>query len=289
MSRANDVLPLRAEGAEVFIPDGSPAEAAIRRTTHLGICAHQDDLEIMAYHGILECFQQKDKWFTGVTMTNGSGSARDLEYKDYSDAQMVDVRRLEQKKAAYVGEFSSMLLLNHKSASVKDAKNADVAADLDAIFALASPDVVYTHNLADKHDTHVGVALRTLAALRRLPKDKRPRKVIGCEVWRNLDWLCDADKVVMAVDRHDNLADALMGVFDSQICGGKRYDLAARGRRLANATFFESHMVDKHQSLIWGIDLTPLVDDEKDPFAFVKQHIDRFADEVKARIAKMSG
>jgi len=48
-------------------------------------------------------------------------------------------------------------------------------------------------------------------------------------------------------------------------------------------------MVDKHQSLIWGIDLTPLVDDEKDPFAFVKQHIDRFADEVKARIAKMSG
>jgi len=26
-----------------------------------------------------------------------------------------------------------------------------------------------------------------------------------------------------------------------------------------------------------------------DPFAFVKEHIDRFADEVKARITKMSG
>jgi LmbE family N-acetylglucosaminyl deacetylase len=288
MSRNEDVLPLRAEGAEVFIPDGSPARAAIERTTHLGICAHQDDLEIMAYHGILECFQQKDKWFTGVTMTNGSGSARDLEYKAYSDAEMVDVRRLEQKKAAYVGEFSSMLLLNHKSASVKDPKNADVAADLDALLALAAPEILYTHNLADKHDTHVAVALRVLAALRRLPKDKRPKKVIGCEVWRDLDWLCDKDKVVMPVDRHSNLADALMGVFDSQICGGKRYDLAARGRRLANATFFESHLVDKDQSLIWGIDLTPLIDDEKDPFAFVKQHIDRFADEVKARIAKLS-
>jgi LmbE family N-acetylglucosaminyl deacetylase len=288
MSRTEDVLPLRAEGAEVFIPDGSPARAAIERTTHLGICAHQDDLEIMAYHGILECFQQKDKWFTGVTMTNGSGSARDLEYKAYSDAEMVDVRRLEQKKAAYVGEFSSMLLLNHKSASVKDPKNADVAADLDALLALAAPEILYTHNLADKHDTHVAVALRVLAALRRLPKDKRPKKVIGCEVWRDLDWLCDKDKVVMSVDRHSNLADALMGVFDSQICGGKRYDLAARGRRLANATFFESHLVDKDQSLIWGIDLTPLIDDEKDPFAFVKQHIDRFADEVKSRIAKLS-
>jgi len=288
MSRSDDVLQLRAEGAEIFIPDGSPAKAAIEKTTHLGICAHQDDLEIMAYHGILECFQQKDKWFTGVTMTNGSGSARDLEYKNYTDAEMVDVRRLEQKKAAYVGEFSSMLLLNHKSASVKDPKNPDFAADLDALLSLSSPEVVYTHNLADKHDTHVAVVLRVLAALRRMPKDKRPKKVIGCEVWRDLDWLCDKDKVVMPVDRHENLADALMGVFDSQICGGKRYDLAARGRRLANATFFESHLVDKDQALIWGIDLTPLLDDERDPFAFVKQHIDRFADEVKARIAKMS-
>jgi LmbE family N-acetylglucosaminyl deacetylase len=288
MNRPNDVLRLRAEGAEVFVPDGSPADGAVARTTHLGICAHQDDLEIMAYHGILECFQQKDRWFTGVTMTNGSGSARDLEYKDYTDGEMVDVRRLEQKKAAFVGEFSSMLLLNHKSAAVKDPKNIDVAADLDVVLSLASPEVVYTHNLADKHDTHVAVVLRVLAALRRLPKDKRPRKVIGCEVWRDLDWLCDADKVVMPVDRHENLADALMGVFDSQICGGKRYDLAARGRRLANATFFESHLVDKDQALIWGIDLTRLLDDENDPFAFVKQHIDRFADEVKARIAKMS-
>jgi len=288
MNRPKNALQLSAPGAEVFIPDGSPAEGAVARTTHLGICAHQDDLEIMAYHGILECFQQKDRWFSGVTMTNGSGSARDLEYKDYTDSQMVDVRRLEQKKAAFVGEFSSMLLLNHKSAAVKDPKNVDVAADLDAVLAHASPEVVYTHNLADKHDTHVAVVLRVLAALRRLPKNERPRKVIGCEVWRDLDWLCDSDKVVMPVDRHANLADALMGVFDSQICGGKRYDLAARGRRLANATFFESHLVDKDQALIWGIDLTPLLDDEKDPFAFVKQHIDRFADEVKARIAKMS-
>jgi LmbE family N-acetylglucosaminyl deacetylase len=289
MNPASEVLSLKAEGAEVFVPDGSPADAAIRRTTHLGICAHQDDLEIMAYHGILECFQRKDRWFTGVTMTNGSGSARDLEYKAYSDAEMVDVRRLEQKKAALIGEFSSMLLLNHRSAAVKDPKNQDVSADLDAILSIASPEVVYTHNLADKHDTHVAVVLRVLAALRRMPKDRRPRKVIGCEVWRDLDWLCDGDKVVMPVDAHENLADALMGVFDSQICGGKRYDLAARGRRLANATFFESHFVDKHQAMIWGIDLTPLLHDDKDPFAFVKEHIERFADEVKARITKMSG
>ena len=46
--------------ADVFVPDGSPADAALARTTHLCIAAHQDDIEIMAYHGIAECFGRKD-------------------------------------------------------------------------------------------------------------------------------------------------------------------------------------------------------------------------------------
>ena len=38
--------------ASVFVPDGLPVEDACRRVTHLGIGAHQDDIEIMAFHGI---------------------------------------------------------------------------------------------------------------------------------------------------------------------------------------------------------------------------------------------
>jgi LmbE family N-acetylglucosaminyl deacetylase len=285
----NSLFPFRASGAELFIPDGTPPLRALERTTHLGVGAHQDDLELMAYHGILECFQQTDRWFTGVTVTNGSGSPRGPDYERRTDLEMIDIRKLEQKKAARMGEYSAMVLLNHPSAVAKDAENADVAADFDLVLSAARPDVVYTHNLADKHDSHVAVALRVVAALRRMPVGDRPHKVIGCEVWRDLDWLCDADKVMMRVDRRPNLADALIGVFDSQICGGKRYDLAARGRRLANATFFESHLVDDSQSLIWGIDLTPLIDDAaRDPSSFVAEHVDRFAADVKARIARMS-
>ena len=63
-------------------------------------------------------------------------------------------------------------------------------------------------------------------------------------MWRDLDWLMDADKVVFDVSAHENLQAALLGVFDSQICGGKRYDLATMGRRRANATYFASHGVD---------------------------------------------
>ena len=282
-------IQLKAPGAEIFVPDGKPVEEALERTTYLGVGAHPDDLELMAFHGIQECFRHAGgKWFTGVTVTNGSGSARDGQYKNHNDEQMMEVRKEEQKKAARLGKYAAMFLLNHPSSAVQEPNHAGVAADLDAILGHCRPQVVYTHNFQDKHDTHVAVALRLLSALRRLPKDKRPQKLIGCEAWRSLDWLCDPDKVVMPVDGNPNLSDDLMGVFDSQINGGKRYDLATRGRRLANATYFESHAVDQHKALAWGMDLTPLMEKESmDPFEFTKATIDRFTEEVRERINRL--
>jgi LmbE family N-acetylglucosaminyl deacetylase len=283
-----DVFPFSANGAEAFVPDGTPIGAALARTTHLGIGAHADDLEIMACHGILECYKRSDRWFTGVTMADGAGSARAGAFAGKTDAEMIAIRAREQKEAATLGEYSAVLLLNHASGAVKKADHAGVAADLDALFARVAPDVVYTHNLADKHDTHVAVALRVIAAARRLSPEKRPRRVIGCEVWRDLDWLNDADKVQMPSDSTGTLPRDLLAQFASQIAGGKRYDLAALGRRVANATFFESHAVDESASLIWGMDLTPLVADEKrDPFQYVEEHVERFTADVKSRLAKM--
>lgn len=279
-------LKLSSPGAEAYVPDGCSVAEACARVTHLGVCAHPDDLEILAYPGIAECFGRSDAAFGGVTVTDGRGSARTGPYAHYSDDEMVEVRKREQKKAAVVGEYAVQFLLNHSSAAVKDPKHAGVAADLDAVLSACRPRVVYTHNLADKHDTHVAVALRTIAALRRLPKDRRPVRVLGCEVWRDLDWLLDSDKVVLRADERENLADALMGVFDSQITGGKRYDLAARGRRLAHATFFESHGVDQAKGYVWAMDLTPLLEESADPVTHVKAHVERFWEDVRGRIEK---
>ncbi len=113
--------------AEIFIPDGLPAEQALARTTHMAISAHQDDIEIMAAAPILECFQQEDKWFTGVVLTDGRGSPREDLYKDYTDEAMRQVRFKEQKKAAIIGEYAAQVLLDYPSKAIKDGSNA--AAD----------------------------------------------------------------------------------------------------------------------------------------------------------------
>ncbi len=280
-------MELHNSGAEIYVADGSPVDAALARTTHLGVAAHQDDLEIMAYHGILECFGKPDKGFSGVTVTNGAGSPRDGLYARYSDEEMQVVRRKEQKKAAYVGEYSAHVFLDYSSGAVKDPHDSPVVGDLKRIIAVAKPQVIYTHNLADKHDTHVAVTLRVIQALRDLPAEARPQHLYGCEVWRNLDWLNDDDKVIFSVDGHENLATALVGLFDSQVAGGKRYDLATMGRRRANATYLASHGVDESTSLIFAIDLTPVMDPEVDVKEYTLGYIDRFAQEVSGRLGKL--
>ena len=275
-------------GAEIFIPDGLDATAAISRTTHLAVGAHQDDIPIMAHDGIQQCFSHRDRWFLGITVTDGAGSPRADRYGDYTDAQMRKVRFAEEKKAAFIGEYGAAALLDYPSSVAKDGADNRIVAELASLLAKAGPEVVYTHNLADKHDTHVAVALRTLAAIRRLPNNTRPRAVYGCEVWRDLDWMADEDKVAFDVTAHANLSAALMGVYDSQVSGGKRYDLATAGRRLAHATFSESHNVDQAEALIYAMDLTPLIADDIDAETLVAEHIERMEEEISVRIGRLT-
>jgi LmbE family N-acetylglucosaminyl deacetylase len=281
-------MDLSQPAAELFIPDGLPAAEGLARTTHMAIAAHQDDIEIMACFGILACFGQAERWFCGVVMTDGAGSPRAGIYQDFSDTQMQRIRRQEQKKAAVLGEYGALALLDYPSAAAKDAADGRPVADLVQLLEAGRPQVIYTHNLADKHETHVAVTLRTIEAIRRLPADARPERLYGCEVWRDLDWLPDEAKVAFDVSAHENLQAALLGVFDSQIAGGKRYDLATLGRRRANATYYATHDVDQATGMTFAMDLTPLIDDPgADIEAYVEGFIQQFARDVGERLHRL--
>jgi len=281
-------LRLRKAGNEIFIPDGSTVPEAIGRASHLGVAAHPDDLEIMAYDGILRCFSSEEDCFFGIIATDGAGSPRDGFYKRYTDEEMKVVRKKEQKKAALVGEYIGVAFLNYTSSEVKDAKDPRPRDDIKDLLTLARPKIVYTHNPADKHDTHVAVGLRTIKALRELPAELRPETVYGCEVWRDLDWMLDEDKIGLDVSEHQNLATSLVSVFDSQVAGGKGYDMATIGRRRAHATYYATHGVDVSSSMIFAMDLTALVTDPSlDIKEFVCRYINRFAADVSLRIDKL--
>ncbi len=277
---------LISEKEHIFVPDGTDKQAALARTTALCFSAHQDDIEFMAFHAIAECFNQDDKWFTACVVTDGAGSPRAGLYADFSNDEMKAIRIVEQDKAAAVGGYAAQLQLGFTSAQVKDAANKAVTEQIARVIGLCSPETVYIHNLGDKHDTHVSVALRVIQAIRSLPAEKRPKKLYGMEVWRSLDWVNDDEKTVFDASMHPNLAAALMGVFDSQISGGKRYDAAVLGRRAANATFFESHGTDEMTEAIYAMDLQELLDTEKTPAEVIGEKIDRFKADVMEKLKK---
>ncbi len=272
--------------SEIFIPDGSDPAQALSRTTHLCIAAHQDDIEIMAVEGILRAYENPDAHFSGCVVTDGHGSPRAGKFANVSDDEMAQIRVEEQKEAARIGKYSAQVFLGYPSAEVKKTGNQALKEDLKNLIRQTRPDVLYTHNLADKHNTHVGVLLRVLEALRELEPEDLPKQLIGCEVWRNLDWMSDDKKVVMDVSANKELQADLVDVFVSQVQGGKNYTDAILGRRAANATFFASHATDKATGLSFGMDMTPLLLDKNlDPVEFVKTYLLDFQESVLGLIA----
>ncbi len=265
-----------------------PGKESLEGVTDMCIAAHQDDIEIMAYGPISECYNSDARNFCGVVMTDGAGSPRAGEYSNYTNEQMKEVRIQEQNDAAKLGNYTAILQLGYASSEIKDSNNKDTVDELYDILCQVKPERLYTHNLADKHETHVAVVLRVIEAVRRMPEDIRPKEIVALEVWRNLDWLPDNEKVCVDTSKYPQLAEDLITVYRSQVVGGKSYDKAAIGRRCANATFFESHNTDEASSQSFGLDLMPLVKGEETPSDFIISYIEKFKSEVENTIARLS-
>lgn len=273
--------------AVVHVPDGVEVDSAAARVTHLCVGAHQDDLEIMAIEGILACYVHEDRWFGGVVVNSGASAPRTGRFADFTNEQMAAVRIEEQKRAADLGRYGVQVLLGYSNDETKDPNDARPTQDVLTILRATSPEVVYTHNLLDKHYAHVAVTIQTIQAIRELDPEYRPARLIGCEVWRDLDWLVGDDKVVMPTNERPELQRALLEVFESQL-EGKRYDNAAMGRRVAHATYLDPHENDNVEGAVFGMDLTPLIqDDALDIRSYALGYVDRLHDAVADQIDEL--
>ena len=248
----------------------------------LCVGAHQDDAEIMAIDGILKGYSSNTHSFSLVVTTDGGGSSRKGAFKDYTDEEMIITRRKEQIEASELGKYHSLYLLNHTSNETKDLSNQEIEEEYINIIKELKPEVIYTHNLFDKHATHVAVAVHLINALRRLDKKDQPKYLYGCEVWRGLDWVNDDSKVAFDVSHNITLQKQLLNVFKSQN-EGKAYNKAAMARRKMNATYYKSHELDQAKLISFALDLTPLLDN---PHLSIEEYISRYIKELENAVIK---
>lgn len=255
--------------------------------THLGVGAHPDDLEIMAGHGIEQCLKQPESHFLGVICTTGGGSARSGEFSQTTDQEMVYLREQEQISSAKMGRYLGVIGLNFDSSQIKKDWNIEFLNDLQEIILSTKPQYIYTHNLADKHQTHIAVTTHVIEALRQT--QYMPQALWGCEVWRGLDWLNDQEKKLLPIE-DPKLIKKLVDCHKSQTLGGKSYSEATVGRMQANATFFESHQVDTHKHQVFAMDLLPLVKSPSLSFLdYIDQSLAAFKEQVACSLQPFSG
>jgi len=152
-----------------------------------------------------------------------------------------------------------------------------VAEKLAAILSEIKPKELYIHSPFDKHPTHIGAMKVSLEAVKLLPKEIKPEKLYGCEVWRGLDWMeGDEDLKVIHFDDEVGLSDYILSSFSSQN-ESKNYLDAAKGRRKSNATFSESHSVNQAGEAALYVDLSVFLrENPPSPEDFVAAKIDAF-------------
>ena len=273
-------------GVDIFVPDGVPRGKAMSRTTHLAIGAHPDDIEMLAYHGIEECFGERDKWFTGVTITTGAGAPRAGMYAKLDDVELARLRKAEQRKAAEAGRYACQIQLGYASRDVVGGINGALVGDLAEILRSTRPETVYLHSPFDRHQTHISVLVHSVEAIRSLPKKAKPANVYGCEGWGGLDWLPEKYLVHLPSGKRAGLGVKLLKVYKSQI-EGKDYVQAAEGRRRMNATFRSPREVDGRGGVTLAVDLAPLFSIKGLPLSeYIADIIDAFDVEAKGRLER---
>ncbi|MBQ7569215.1 PIG-L family deacetylase [bacterium] len=263
--------------------------ARLQTVTHLGIGAHPDDVEFMIWQGILQCYRHPVRHFASLVITDGKGSSRIGPYADCSDEQIAQIRLGEQHRVAEAGGYAASISLGYSSEELRASAADLVCEDIKNVVSCLRPEVIYTHNLADRHDSHVAALLRVVQALRELGPDYYPREFYGCEVWRSLDWLAGEDRCVCDVGANPNLMQTLMGLYDSQISGGKNYAAANFGRRQSNATYSDAYHADDVSLLELAMDLRPLlINPSLTPEDYFSELNSRFSLDVRQRLRRMS-
>lgn len=255
-----------------------PKSAKGKQVKYLGISAHKDDLELMAFDGIVK--GQREYGFVGVVLTDGAGCVKVKPYDKLTDAQMVDLRTKEQKEASEIGAYESLYLLEYSSAQTKSILEQEVMEVAEVIKQYPNLDAIYIHSPFDNHPTHIAACKVVLEALKKVPKNCLPKKLYGCEVWGSLEWLPDNNKVIFDVSGNYRLANKIMGAFTSQNLA-QHYDRAIVARRRANATFAASHAAANSNALAYAVDLTEVMNGDISITDFIDNVINKFRTRIK--------
>jgi glucosamine-6-phosphate deaminase len=266
-------------------------QAALAKTTHVGVGAHQDDIEIMAGPMLLK---NKDHWMN-IIVTDGAASKSILNgmATELTPKQLTDMRQREQREAARE-TGTPVIQLKYPSAAVNghmgEGKRQEAAFALGTLFsAMPKTEEVFGHNPIDKHATHLAVLAVQTAALR-AAQHKNLKNVYAMEVWGGLTGIPEAQLSMFVVEDGRDLAaiNTLIGKYQSQIQGqGRDYAATTTARMVGHGGYVSNpHLNNPPEGMVIGLNITDFTKGESnDMGALAKELLERAA-AIKVKLAE---
>lgn len=190
-----------------------PTSAKTGAIVSLCIVDEVTDVERVGAGGIIETLYNPNKSFVGAVIRTPHDISNCGLYNLYNEEDMVDIRLAEQKKAANIGSYNSLYVLNYTDLSNKGA----IIDDLIALIKAYRPEKIYTYSPYEKDREKVQTVLMLIEALSRIDEEYRPQLVVGAAISRELSFLPTEQVLNLGIDSKIDLAYSLLDIYDSVI------------------------------------------------------------------------
>lgn len=279
--------------ADVYVPHpGVNFEQARKDTKILAIFAHAGNAEICCFPEILANHTQ-GKGFSALIVTDGVGSPG-TPWRPKAQEQVTDViktRQREQRDAAFIGHYSVVFQLAANGETLRSERVEDYAVagsqkfdaslrpkalettkDIYRVLMATHPEQVITHQPFDSHPHHRAVLLHTLQAIALMPKDQRPKQIVGAEIWEPIPPSINTSLKyndtqllqynLLDTKARDELWRKLLERFRSKI-GLNPFHIGAPARAIATKVFcnpFKLSTGEHGDGMLKRLDIAPIID-----------------------------
>lgn len=190
-----------------------PTSAKDGSIVSMCLAANITDVEILGSGGIIDSLYNPNKSFVGVVAYAPTEIPNAGLYSLYNPQDMIRIRQEEQQKAANIGSYNSVFLLNHNNEEEEVVES--IINDFVGLIKAYKPEIIYTFSPFDLDPAKIEIMKCVIIALSRIVDDYRPKAVYGVYTEGSLSFVPLTQLVDLGIETKIGFAYSLLNVYDS--------------------------------------------------------------------------
>lgn len=178
----------------------------------LGFAVEAGDLEVIASSHISDVICDGHRSFVGVITRTPHDVEAVGAYSGFDADEMVTVRLHEAQKAANIGSYQALYLLNYGELA---EPSPELVADYRDLLVTYRSDIVFTYSPLDRNREHLVSLKALLQAVNSLEAEQRPAHIYAVNTGGDLGQLLAEELVDLDYDARLPLIESMLSVYVS--------------------------------------------------------------------------